>query len=64
MRIEYFPETGSLYVDLGITDRQGLTMYDWWEEAASFTVVKEEKTPYIVTSATTLVVTKAGTAEA
>ena len=24
-------------------------MYDPWKEAASFTVVKEEKTPYLVT---------------
>ena len=40
---------GLHYVELAITDRQGLTIYDSWKEAASFTVVKEEKTPYIVT---------------
>jgi ABC-2 type transport system ATP-binding protein len=39
-------------VGIAITDRQGLAVYDWWEEAASFTVVKEEKTPYIVTAET------------
>jgi ABC-2 type transport system ATP-binding protein len=55
---------GLHHVDLTITDRQGLAVYDQWEEAASFTVVKEEKTPYIVTPATTLVVTKAGAADA
>jgi ABC-2 type transport system ATP-binding protein len=54
---------GLHHVDVAIEDRQGLTIYDWWEEAASFTVVKEEKTPYIVTPATTLDVTKAGNAE-
>jgi ABC-2 type transport system ATP-binding protein len=36
-------------VVLAITDRQGLTVYDWWNDAASFTVRKDEKTPYIVT---------------
>jgi len=40
---------GLHYVELAITDRQGLTIYDSWKEAASFTVVKEEKTPYMVT---------------
>ena len=54
---------GLHHVDLAIADREGLTIYDWWEEAASFMVVKEEKTPYIVTPATTLVVAKAGTVE-
>ena len=32
-------------IEVAITDRQGLTVYDWWQDAASFTVVKEEKTP-------------------
>ena len=36
---------GLHFVELAIGDRQGLTVYDWWEEAASFTVVKEERTP-------------------
>ena len=43
---------GLHFVEIAITDRQGLAIYDWWEEAASFTVVKEEKTPYIVTADT------------
>jgi len=47
---------GLHHVDLTITDRQGLAVYDHWEEAASFTVVKEEKTPYIVTPDTSLVI--------
>jgi hypothetical protein len=56
---------GIHHVDLTITDRQGLAVYDHWEEAASFTVLKEEeKTPYIVTPETTLVVAKAGMADA
>ena len=40
---------GLHHVELAITDRQGLTIYDSWKEAATFTVVKEEKTPYLVT---------------
>jgi ABC-2 type transport system ATP-binding protein len=47
---------GLHHVTVVIVDRQGLVVYDCWEEAASFTVDKEEKTPYIVTPETTLVV--------
>ena len=54
---------GLHHVEIAIHDRQALAIYDWWEEAASFTVVKEEKTPYIVTPDTTLVVTKVSGAE-
>jgi ABC-2 type transport system ATP-binding protein len=54
---------GLHHVDLMIIDRQGNVVYDWWEEAASFTVVKDEKTPYIVTPDTSLVVTRVGAAE-
>jgi ABC-2 type transport system ATP-binding protein len=52
---------GLHHVDVAIADQHGLTVYDWWKEATSFTVVKEEKTPYIVTPSTTLVVATAGT---
>jgi hypothetical protein len=48
---------------VAIADRHGLAIYDWWEEATTFTVVKEEKTPYPVTPDTSLVVAKAGAAE-
>jgi len=54
---------GLHYVEVAIADRHGLAIYDWWEEAASFTVVKEEKSPYIVTPDTSLVVVRAGAAE-
>jgi ABC-2 type transport system ATP-binding protein len=40
---------GAHTVVLAITDRQGLAVYDWWNDAATFTVTKDEKTPYIVT---------------
>ena len=40
---------GEHTVTLAVTDRQGLTVYDWWNDAARFTVRKKEKTPYIVT---------------
>jgi hypothetical protein len=36
-------------LEVAITDRQGLTVYDSWKDAATFTVVKEETTPYVVT---------------
>jgi ABC-2 type transport system ATP-binding protein len=47
---------GLHFVDLGITDQQGIAVYDHWEEAAVFTVVRQEKTPYLVTPQTTLAV--------
>lgn len=40
---------GDHTVTIAATDRQGLAVYDWWNDAARFTVRKEEKTPYIVT---------------
>ncbi len=36
-------------VDVAVTDRSTTTMYDYWKDAACFTVVKEEKTPFMVT---------------
>ena len=54
---------GLHHVVLSISDQQGLAMHDYWEEAASFTVLKEEKTPFIVTPDTSLVVAKAGITE-
>ena len=41
-------------IEVMIIDRYGLTVYDSWKDAASFTVVKEEKTPYIITPDTSL----------
>jgi len=40
---------GRYTVDIVILDRSGLTTYDYWKESASFTAVKEEKTPFPVT---------------
>ena len=39
-------------IDLSIHDSQGFAMYDYWKQAASFTVIKDEKTPYLVTPST------------
>ena len=36
-------------IDLAISDGPGLVIYDYWKEAAWFTVVKAEKTPFIIT---------------
>jgi len=54
---------GLHHVDVAIADRYGLITYDRWEEAATFTVIKEEKTPYIVTVDTSLVIAKVGAAD-
>lgn len=51
---------GLHYVDVAITDRHGLTTYDSWKEAASFTVVKEETTPYLVTPDTSFTFDRVG----
>ena len=51
---------GAHEVELDITDRQGLAIYDSWNGAASFTVAKEEKTPYLVTPGTSLSLTRLG----
>jgi ABC-2 type transport system ATP-binding protein len=40
---------GLHFVDVAIAGSQGVAIYDWWKEAASFTAVKDEKVPYIVT---------------
>lgn len=50
---------GRHVVDLAIVDRSGHITYDHWKEAASFTVVKEEKTPYLVTPDTSFSFTRA-----
>jgi hypothetical protein len=45
---------------LAITDRQGLAVYDWWNESATFVVSKDEKTPYIVTPNAELAIEQLG----
>lgn len=39
---------GTYTIDLAISDHDGTVTNDWWSDALSFTVVKEERTPYIV----------------
>lgn len=39
---------GKHYVDIAIIYRDGTMVADWWEEAASFNALQEEKTPYVV----------------
>jgi len=43
---------GLHYVDVSIIDDGG-TVHDYWKDAASFTVVKDEKSPYAMTPDTT-----------
>jgi ABC-2 type transport system ATP-binding protein len=45
---------GIHHVEVAATDPQGVAVYDRWEDAASFTVFKHEKTPYIVSPPATL----------
>lgn len=40
---------GSYYVDPAIVHDDGVQVTDWWEDAATFTVLKEDRTPYVVT---------------
>lgn len=40
---------GTYFVDLAIIHEDGIQIIDWWEEAATFAVLKEDRTPYIVT---------------
>ena len=51
---------GLHFVELAIADKHGIAIYDWWKDAASFTVVKAEKTPYVVTAETSLSVERVG----
>ncbi len=39
---------GQHYLDFSIHDRPGLVMYDYWQEARTFFVKKDDNTPYIV----------------
>lgn len=39
---------GTYTIDLAISDHDGTVTNDWWSDALSFTVAKEERTPYIV----------------
>ncbi|HSX27975.1 MAG TPA: ABC transporter ATP-binding protein [Candidatus Saccharimonadales bacterium] len=37
---------GVYYVDPAVTHRDNVTICDWWEEAAQFEVINEERVPY------------------
>ncbi len=45
---------GQYFIDVAISHEDGVTQYDWWEDAASFRVYKEERTPYVINPITTL----------
>jgi ABC-2 type transport system ATP-binding protein len=40
---------GKYFVDPAIVHEDGVRVADWWENAAAFTVLKEDRTPYIIT---------------
>ena len=41
-------EDGTYSVGLAISSHDGVTQYDWWDDAASFTSLRARKTPYKV----------------
>jgi len=40
---------GKHYINIAAVDLSESVQYDWWDEASSFIVYKDEKTPFIVT---------------
>lgn len=42
---------GEYTIEPAIVDMDGLEVCDWWEEAARFTILKEDRTPYLITPA-------------
>jgi ABC-2 type transport system ATP-binding protein len=39
---------GEYTIDVAISHSDAITQYDWWEDAAKFTVFKEDRTPYAI----------------
>lgn len=39
---------GEYLIDFAISHADGITQYDWWEDAGRFTVFKEDRTPYTI----------------
>jgi ABC-2 type transport system ATP-binding protein len=39
---------GTHTIDVAVSNHDGTVISDWWSDAISFTVVREEKTPYII----------------
>ncbi len=37
---------GIFLVTVAVSHDDGVTQHDWWENAASFTIFREDKTPY------------------
>ncbi|GIF98400.1 hypothetical protein Cci01nite_34940 [Catellatospora citrea] len=49
---------GLHWLEPAIVHNGGIDVCDWWEEAASFTVVRKERTPYIISPTIDVVVEK------
>lgn len=49
---------GKYFIDPAIVYKNGSQVADWWEEALAFTVLKEDKTPYLVNPDVSLSYTK------
>ncbi len=49
---------GLHWIEPAIVHNGGVDVCDWWEEAASFMVVREERTPYIVSPTIDVVIEK------
>jgi ABC-type multidrug transport system ATPase subunit len=49
-------DDGIFVITLAISQNDGVSQHDWWEDAASFTVFKENKTPYALDPPSTITV--------
>jgi ABC-type glutathione transport system ATPase component len=47
---------GTYSIDVAVQRTDGTRECDWWEDATTFTVFKEERTPYIITPEVNLVI--------
>jgi len=39
---------GTYYIDVAVMDADNVTVYDWWDEAATVTVKRDRRIPYLV----------------
>jgi ABC-2 type transport system ATP-binding protein len=49
---------GLHFIDIAINHHNGVDVADWWEEATTFTIFKEDRSPYAITPPVTLEIEK------
>jgi hypothetical protein len=55
-KIQNIFEDGDYTINLAAVHPNGTTTYDWWDEAASFKVFREARTPYIVSPEVNIII--------